>query len=137
MLEKIVQQLVGYLEAALEAQMELPVAGIHTVIILRVVLPQVFGNRLMESCCVLLEERLHLRNLQQPFIIAGHKVVPNHGAAFFYCGLNCLNLDDMILDLGHQLGQDHFIDAEEAFRIHQIFDGQFDEARIQPQLILN
>ena len=126
-LEQIIQQGVGDLQTTLEAEVELPVVAVHTIIVRRVLLPNPMRLHGVEPGGVLQKERLHIGDLQQPFIIAGYAVVPDHRPPLFHGGLDGVHLNDLVADLLHQRRQDALVDAGEHFGVRQVFNGQLRE----------
>ena len=100
--------------------MEQPIEGVHAVVILGVSLPGLFRQWLVESGSVLQIEALHIGHLKQAIIIDAHRVIPDAGAALLHSSGNGINVDDLIADITHETGKNHFIDAGEAFRFQQI-----------------
>ena len=117
--------------------MELPIVGVHPVIIRCVLRPDLMRLNGMETGRVLHKECLHVGNLKQAVIIAGHAVIPDHCPALFNGSLDDIYLNDMITDFLHQSRQDTFIDAREHFRIHQILNSRFTEALRQTGFIFD
>ena len=88
----------------------------------------------MEAGSVPFEEHLHQGNLQDTFVIIHHSVVPHASAALFYCSCYQVYVDAMIADVGHQLDQNHLIDAGEHLGFQQIDYLQLHESLRQLQL---
>ena len=74
----------------------------------------------MKTGRVLQEERLHVGNLKNSFIVTGCIRIPGKCPALFDCLLYGVYIDDVVADFRHQHSQDAFIDTREALRIHQI-----------------
>ena len=70
LLEQVIQQRVGFLQAALETQMEQSVICIHPVIVRGILLPNPMRFNGMETGRVLCKERLHIGNLKQALVVA-------------------------------------------------------------------
>ena len=137
LLEQIIQQRMGLLQAALEAQMEQPVIGVHPVVIRGIFPPDAVRLHRVETGGVLRKERLHISHLEQALVVTGDALVPRHGAAFFHHKADRLHLDDVVADLFHQAGQDALVNAGEAGGIHQIGHRQLGETLGQMCFLLH
>ena len=136
-LEQIVKQDIGSLQALLEAQMEQTVIGIHLIVAFRVFFPDAFCFSGMESSRMFLEEVLHIRHLQDTVIEILKRLIPCTGSPLFYGGSNRVHINDMVADLCHQLCQNHFIDTRETFGSCQIVHCQLLKPLMQTGFILN
>ena len=124
-LEQIVQQNIGSLQALLETQVEQTVVSVHLIIAFGVFLPDALCFCGMESGRVFLEEVLHICNLQNTIIKILKRLIPCTGSTFLHRSRNGIHINDMVADFGHQLCQNHFIDAREALCTNQIVNRQF------------
>ena len=125
------------LQALTIGHMEQPIEGVHTVVILGVSLPGLLRQRLMKAGRVFQIEALHVGHLQQAVIIDAHRVIPDAGAALLHSSGNGINVNDLVADIAHKPGQDHFIDAGEAFRFQQIRERQLIKTVRQLKLFLH
>ena len=83
-LEQIVQQNIGSLQALLETQMEQTVVSVHLIIAFGVFLPDALCFCGMESGRVFLEEALHICNLQNTVIKILKWLIPCTGSTFLH-----------------------------------------------------
>ena len=137
LLEKVIQNLVGDSETAVKAQMELTIVGIHLIVISSIGFPNLVRLRQMEAGSVVMEELLHIGNLQQTLIVAAHSIVPSQSSTLFDNATNSVHIDNIIADVLHQELQHTLVDAGEAFGIHQIFHCHLHKAVAKASFVLN
>ena len=128
LLEKVIQDLVGDGQAAVKAQMELTVVGVHLIVISSIGFPNLMRLRQMESGGMVMEELLHIGNLQQALIVAAHCIVPSQSSTLFDNAADGIHIDDIVTDVLHQEFQHALVDAGEALGIHQILHRHLHEA---------
>ena len=117
--------------------MELPIVGVHPVIIRCVLRPDLMRHNGMETGRVLHKEGLHVGNLKKAVIVAGNTVIPDHCPTLFNSSLDGIHLNNLIADFLHQRGQDCLVNAWEAFRVRQIFNRQLCKALRQAGFLLH
>ena len=136
MLEKVIQDLIGDGQAAVKAQMELTVVGIHLIVIGSIGFPNLMRLRQMEAGSVVMEELLHIRNLQQALIVAAHCIIPSQSSTLFDNAADGIHIDDIVADILHQKLQHALVDAGEALGIHQILHRHLHKAVAEPGFVL-
>ena len=136
-LEQIIQQNIGSLQALLEAQMEQSVIGIHLIVAFRVFFPDTFCFCGMETGGMFLEETLHIRHLQDTVIKVLKRLIPCASSPLFNGRSYGIHINDMVADLCHQLCQNHFVDARKTLGSCQIVHRQLFKPLMQMGLIFN
>ena len=90
----------------------------------------------MEARSVIVEECLHVGNMENTLVIAGNCVIPHHRATLFYNSADSVHIDDIVADVLHKMFQNALVDAREALCILQIFNLHIIKALAQPCLVL-
>ena len=117
--------------------MEQTVVSVHLIIAFGVFLPDSLCFCGMESGRVFLEEALHICNLQNTVIKILKWLIPCTGSTFLHRPRNGIHINDMVADFGHQLCQNHFVDAWEALCTNQIVNRQFFKPLMQTCFIFH
>ena len=129
--------LLEYASALRIAQVELPVAAVHAVVIGGVFLPDVTCLDGMEARSMFGKESLHVGHLHHAVVESRHRVIPDTGAALFHGGRNGIGINDLMRHILHELFEDALIDAGEALSVCQFADLHLHKAVMQTQCFLD
>ncbi|GFI18710.1 hypothetical protein IMSAGC009_03887 [Lachnospiraceae bacterium] len=121
----------------MKTQVEQTVVSVHLIIAFGVFLPDTLCFCGMESGRVFLEEALHICNLQNAVIKILKWLIPCTGSTFLHRPRNGIHINDMVSDFGHQLCQNHFVDARETLCTNQIVNCQFFKPLMQTYFIFH
>ena len=124
-------------ETRLVALVEQAVIGVHLIVIGGIFLPDFLRLYRVETAVMVLIKLLYIGDLVKPVKKVSDILIPSEGTAFFHRLPDIFRVNDIFLNIPHQIYEDNFVHTRENLSIYQVSHGQFHEPLVKVCLFLH